>query len=244
MSNTVTRPETSSIVLNDSGIELTKWFGLLFMLLDHINKYLFNYSIVGFYELGRVAMPLFGLVLAYNLSRPSLLQSQNKMLSIATKLLIFGLIASPAYMTLGGVIYGWWPLNILFTLSLATTIIWSLHYKAMQYWWMLAPLFFLFGGAIVEFWWPAISLIIFSWAYFKTGIKVLLIGVFLSFCGLSYINDNYFAFAAIPIFFLLQLLPCTVTRRKHVFYFAYVLQFYVYIILRIPMSEAGYIFLI
>ncbi len=244
MSNTVTRPETSSIVLNDSGIELTKWFGLLFMLLDHINKYLFNYSIVGFYELGRLAMPLFGLVLAYNLSRPSLLQSQNKMLSIATKLLIFGLIASPAYMTLGGVLYGWWPLNILFTLSLSTAIIWCLHYQAMQSWWMLAPLFFLFGGAVVEFWWPAISLIIFSWAYFKTENKVFLIGVLLSFLGLCYINSNYFALAAVPIFILIQVIPCTVARLKHVFYIAYALQFYVYLLVRIPMSEAGYIFLI
>lgn len=45
------------------GIELVKWVALLLMVGDHTNAYLAKYSIPYLYELGRIAFPLFALIL-------------------------------------------------------------------------------------------------------------------------------------------------------------------------------------
>ena len=57
------------LVLGDGTVEALKWLGLLFMTGDHVNKYLFAQKLPCLFELGRLAMPIFGFVLAYNLAR-------------------------------------------------------------------------------------------------------------------------------------------------------------------------------
>jgi TraX protein. len=53
--------------------EAIKWIALVLMLGDHVNKYLFNESLPFLYEAGRTVMPMFCVVLAYNLARPDTL---------------------------------------------------------------------------------------------------------------------------------------------------------------------------
>ena len=72
---------------------------------DHINKYLFNETLPFLFETGRMAMPLFVFVLAYNLARPGIYES-GAYLRIMTRLTIFGLRASPAFIALGGLLEG------------------------------------------------------------------------------------------------------------------------------------------
>jgi len=48
--------------------------GLALMTLDHINKHLLHERVTALFDLGRMALPLFGLVLAYNLARPGTLE--------------------------------------------------------------------------------------------------------------------------------------------------------------------------
>ncbi|EBM5962874.1 TPA: TraX family protein [Salmonella enterica subsp. enterica serovar 16:l,v:-] len=56
-------------------VALLKWIALILMIGDHINKYLLNESVPFLYYMGRIAMPLFVYVLAYNLSRPDVLKN-------------------------------------------------------------------------------------------------------------------------------------------------------------------------
>ena len=54
---------------SDGAVEAMKWLGLLLMTADHAQKYGLMPTVPGVYEAGRVAFPLFGIVLAYNLAR-------------------------------------------------------------------------------------------------------------------------------------------------------------------------------
>ena len=67
------RPPASAdaqrVTISGGTLEALKWLGLVLMVLDHANKYLFAHAIPGAFEAGRLAMPIFGFVLAYNLAR-------------------------------------------------------------------------------------------------------------------------------------------------------------------------------
>lgn len=86
-------------------VELIKWVALILMIGDHINKYLLNDTIPILYNAGRVVMPLFCFVLAYNLARPDS-YTYSVYSKVCQRLMIFGLLATPAYIMLGGVIDG------------------------------------------------------------------------------------------------------------------------------------------
>ncbi len=64
-----TKPSASSLVLANGTVELLKWLALLFMTLDHFNKYVYNGTIPYLFEIGRLAMPLFSFAFAYNLKK-------------------------------------------------------------------------------------------------------------------------------------------------------------------------------
>ena len=57
------------IELSDGAAEAMKWLGLILMTADHAQKYGLMPTVPGVYEAGRMAFPLFGIVLAYNLAR-------------------------------------------------------------------------------------------------------------------------------------------------------------------------------
>ncbi len=57
------------IELSDGAVEAMKWLGLILMTADHAQKYGLMPTVPGVYEAGRVAFPLFGIVLAYNFAR-------------------------------------------------------------------------------------------------------------------------------------------------------------------------------
>ena len=94
------------LFVSDGTIEAMKWLALLSMTGDHVNKYLFNGTLPFLFEIGRLAMPLFIFVLAYNLVRPGVYES-GAYLRIMTRLTIFGLLASPVFIALGGLLDGW-----------------------------------------------------------------------------------------------------------------------------------------
>jgi len=68
--------------ISNGALEGLKYLALLFMIGDHVNKYLFNATLPGLFELGRLAMPLFGIVMAYNLARPGIADPHIKRLLI------------------------------------------------------------------------------------------------------------------------------------------------------------------
>lgn len=118
------------VVVSNGTLEGIKWLALLIMLVDHINKYLLNDASHTIFNYGRIAMPLFVFVLAYNLARPDTYKHGGHIRTMK-RLAIFGLLATPPFIALGGLLAGWWPLNILFALLAMTVIIYYLEQQTI-----------------------------------------------------------------------------------------------------------------
>ena len=90
--------------LSSGALEALKWLALLLMTLDHVNKHLLHASVPELFAAGRLALPLFGFVLGYNLARPGALVG-GVYSRTARRLALFGSIASVPFIALGGL--GW-----------------------------------------------------------------------------------------------------------------------------------------
>ena len=235
----------SKIIIKDNNVELIKYIALLCMVMDHVNKYLLNYSIPYFFEMGRLAMPLFGFILAYNLSRESYYNNPEKLKKTFIKLLLFGVIATPFYILLGGVKFGFWPLNILYTFAVSVVIIYVIEARQnIKYWSLTLALTFSIGGSLVEYWHPAVLLVVSAWWYFKTPNFYALVGIIISLIGLSLINGNAYAALSIPLLLVLNLKDIPFFRLQNFFYWFYPIHLIALLLIRIPMANAGYLFFI
>lgn len=209
------------------------------MLGDHVNKYLFNGTLPWLFELGRLAMPLFGTVLAYNLARPEMTDKQIK--RVIFRLALFAGLATPFFIALGGVKYGWLPLNIFFTLLIATVVVRLLDSGRPVYV-LLAVAIFLFGGFVVEFHWYAIAVVAAAWAFFnRPGAGTALL-VVLAISSLWFINANFYALLAIPLVISGSFINGGIPRLKWLFYGVYPLHLGALLLIRIPLAKAGYLF--
>lgn len=231
------------LVLSNGSIESLKWLALLLMTGDHVNKYLFNGTLPYLFEAGRLAMPLFVFVLAYNLARPSANQN-GAVKRTLTRLAIFAVIATPPFIALGNLMMGWFPLNILFTLLVIAAIIVMIE-KANTGCYLAgagAILLFMWGGGLVEFWWPAVALGIAAWWYCKNPNWIALLGVLASCASLYWINGNHWALAALPLLIAASQVNLGVPRMRWAFYAYYPAHLVALLLIRIPMSKAGYLF--
>lgn len=238
--NTVTFPTLPRLFVPDGTIQAIKWLGLLLMTGDHINKYLFNGTFDWLYSAGRLCLPIFVFVLAYNLARPGSLTKGAYGRTMA-RLGIFGSIASLPFIALGGLADGWWPLNILFTLLVLTATLFLVERGGIA---ALtgACLVFLCGGAVVEFWWPALALGVAVWSYCKRPSLIAAAAAIAALAALGYINGNQWALLALPLILLASALDLPVPRMRWVFYAFYPLHLAALWLIRIPMSQAGYLF--
>lgn len=207
------------INLSDNNVELIKWIGLVFMTADHVNKCLLSGTYTELYNIGRSVMPLFAFVLAYNLARPGVTEYPN-MIRIMKRLFLFACISTIPFIALGAQRAGWWPLNILFTLLFSTI---SIYLFSSQKVYMKAAgvAFFLVAGALSEYWWPSMLLCITCFFWIKTNRSIYLYLALLSLFSLSVINQNHWAFSAIPILFIAALIPLKIPRLKMFFYIYY-----------------------
>lgn len=202
------------------------------MVVDHYNKFLNPVYSTAMFEFGRLAMPLFAFVLAYNLSRMPV----KKMPDIMLRLFVFGALSIPAYAGIGGVIkYGWWPLNILFAFLAAVLVVWLLSIRpatktALAALRGLSLVAFMVLGVVVEYFWAGLGLVVSLWFFFRlakndTWGRGLALGTAcLWFALLNNINGNYWALMAVPIIGLGWLLPIgaiKLPRFKWFFYWFY-----------------------
>lgn len=199
-------------------IESLKWLALVLMTLDHVNKYFFAEKLPGLFELGRLAMPLFGFVFAYNLARPGALETAA-LLRTVKRLAVAGLVASPFFMALGGLAYGWWPLNIMFMLLVATVTLYLVEKGGSAR--LTAVAVFLIGGAFVEFWWFGLAFCLCAWWYCKYPSKKALVAWFIATALLYVVNRNLWAFAAMPLILAAPILKVEAPRFKRLFYAYY-----------------------
>lgn len=200
----------------DGTLEALKWLAIALMTLDHVNKYIFHEASTIAFDFGRVAMPLFAFIMAYNFSRPGALERGSYQRSIR-RLAIFGAVAVPVCMALGGLLYGFWPLNILFMLLTAASVMLLLERGNKS----MAALVFITGGFMVEFWWPAVGFTLACWYYCKRP-SWLSLGLAVFCCAaLAPINSNFWALAALPIIFASAKLDITLPRSNWLFFYAY-----------------------
>jgi hypothetical protein len=206
-------------VVSDGTLETLKWLALLLMVADHINKYLLHDASHKLFNCGRIAMPLFVFVLAYNLARPDSLKSGAQIRTMK-RLALFGLLATPPFMALGGLLAGWWPLNILFALLSLTAIIYYLEQQTIIGY-LIACAVFIAGGSSVEFWWPVLAFGIAVWWYCKTPQLSALIIAMVALLLLRLINGNDWALAALPVLFLSTAINIPMPRYQWLFYYFY-----------------------
>jgi hypothetical protein len=223
-----------ALVFTDGTITTLKCVALVLMTLDHINKYLLQSAVPAFFWVGRLCLPLFTFVLAYNLARPSSIATADKTYSrTARRLVTFGLVAQLVFVMPHGlpgpVASGWWPLNILFTLALATTTMRLLLGSAWRK--LCAALLVLVGGAFVEYWWPALGMCIGAWYYCRRPswsalaawlVSTLALGADMwAFAAMPIVNSSILALLAIPAIFWSRHLELATTIRGKWWFYAY-----------------------
>jgi hypothetical protein len=211
--------KAASQTWSDGSLELLKWIGLVCMTLDHINKYLLGESNSLLYTLGRIAMPLFVFVLGCNLARPNAL-ANGIYGKVARRLSIYAALASIPFVAMNHSLFGWWPLNILVTLLMATLVALLLDMK-QQWATGLAIAVFVFGGLLVEFWWPSVGACLFAWAYIRRPTWPRVIGFVICLGLLYFINRNHWALVGIPVIYMAQFFTRHIPRVPHLFYIYY-----------------------
>ena len=207
------------LTLSSGTLEGLKWLALILMTLDHVNKHLLHASVPELFAAGRLAMPLFGFVLGYNLARPDALEG-GTFKRTAVRLAVFGSIASVPFIALGGLGWGWWPFNVMATLLVATLCAWLFEVGG----WAriaLACLLFILGGSVVEFWWPGLAACLFARAYCRRPTWGMLALWIASLAALYVINRNLWAIAALPLIFASGQVSIKVPRIRLGFYVYY-----------------------
>jgi hypothetical protein len=162
-----------------------------------------------------MVMPIFGFVLMVNLARPGA-WATGVHLRVMRRLAIFAVLATPAFVLL----VGWWPLNILATLFVATLIVYLAERGGIGCR-LLCALTFIIGGALVEFWWPALLYCLGAWRFVRGPsagrFTVWVIGT----ASLSLINGNFAALVALPLIWGASQVDFPLHRRRWVFYAFY-----------------------
>lgn len=200
-------------------LEAMKWLALVLMTLDHVNTYLLGLSMPVLFTLGRIAMPLFVFVLAVNLARPGALAG-GVLRRTTQRLARYGTLASLPYIALGHVYGHWWPLNILFTLLIATIVIGLLAHGGQRQS-TAAVAVFVLGGSVVEYWWFALGLAIACWCYCQrpTVARLTVLGGAMAL--LWFVNGNFWALAALPLILVAPYVKLSLPRLSCFFYIYY-----------------------
>lgn len=205
------------IKIQDTSIEMLKWLGLVLMTLDHVNSFILNHHYPIFFEAGRMVMPIFAFVLAYNLARFNTAKNQVYKRVIG-RMLIFGTLATPFFIALNPAVHYGYPLNILFTLAASTACIYFLDKGENT----ACFLIFLLLGGMVEYFWAGIAFVIFSWQFCRTGKKGWLLLMLLSQFPIGLLNDSMIGSNALLLILVASKLNFDVEmRRNRNFFYAY-----------------------
>ncbi len=207
------------LTFSNGQLEILKWSALVIMTLDHVNKYFFKDALAVVFDIGRVAMPIFFFILAYNLARPGAME-KGVYQRVIKRLAISGMLASIPYIALGGLAVGWWPLNIMFTLLVITITIYLIESEHF----ILAQVVFFLGGSVVEYWWFASAFGIAVWSYYKKPSWIAFSLAILACASLFIINRNNWALLALPLLFLASRINFNVPKKRLIFYAYYPLH--------------------
>ncbi len=208
--------ETKPLFLDNGTTEALKWFSLILMVADHVNKYLCNGTIPWIFQIARLSFPLFGFVLAYNLARENTL-TKDAAKRIMQRLFAFSFFATIPHYLLDD---RWLPVNILATLLASTATIYLYQQAGLKKW--IGVCIFLASGFFVEGNWFAVAVVIMAYYYCKSPKILRLIWFIVSICVLGFlINLNQYGLAVVPIILIAPYVHIQLKRYKHVFYWFY-----------------------
>lgn len=207
------------LVFSEASLSAAKWLAVLLMVMDHANKYLLDGSVPWMYGLGRVSMPLFAVVLGFNLAREGMLEKGGYR-RLLQRLACFGLLASVPFVALNQLWSGWWPLNMMFSLLVATATAWLIDLQRPGAT-IAACIVLVWGGALCEYWWPGIGLVLCVWAYTRRPSRMLILVFLVCLVLLWLINGNHWALAVVPVLYVLHWWRVVLPRMQWVFYAFY-----------------------
>ena len=211
-----------ALVLDDRALGFIKWLALVLMVIDHVNTALLDGAQPWMHAAGRVAMPLFAVALGYNLGREGA-RAAGAYARTAWRLLAFGALATPAFMQVNDLHAGWYPLNMMVSLLVATLAA-ALTDGGGAWRRMAAGVLVAVGGGLVEFWWPGIGLCLAAWAYHRHPSAAAALLFFASLVALYAIHANHWALAAVPVLALAPRWRMALPRARLFFYAFYPLH--------------------
>ncbi|WP_423163838.1 TraX family protein [Stenotrophomonas maltophilia] len=193
--------------MTSSARELLKWLAVILMTGDHIAKVIYGGYVPGLSEAGRVAFPLFALVMAYNLAQPGADVGKS-----IRRLGMWGLIAQPVH----ALVFGYWlPVNILLTFALCAAAV----YAAGQRKWIALALAAAILPLFVDYQWAGLVFVLLAWFAFNRRRFWPLVPAFAAIC---WFNGNLWALVAIPVAVSLSRVSWPVPRGRWAFYGYYV----------------------
>ncbi len=193
--------------MTSSARELLKWLAVILMTGDHVAKVIYGGYVPGLSEAGRVAFPLFALVMAYNLAQPGADVGKS-----VRRLAMWGVIAQPVH----ALTFGYWlPLNILLTFALSALVIYAVERRENSVVVMAAGVLPL----VVDYQWAGVGFVLLAWLGFRTGRPLLTLAAFAPLCVF---NGNPWSLAAIPVAVGLSHSAWPLPRGRWAFYGYYV----------------------
>ena len=195
---------------------MLKYIAVLCMLLDHINKILFNNEYYILTLIGRLAYPLFIYLSVY----AYVYYTSSKFLYM-DRILTFAFIAQPFHMY--GFDLGLAPLNILFSIFFGLCSLYLFEQK--KYIYMIFPILF---SLYADYSFLSIILFFATYFYVKNPSNIYLIVLYaVSLASLNLFQYMYF----LPVFFLLlifyQNISFKISMNKYFFYLFYPFHFLV-----------------
>lgn len=214
------RPTLALPQFSGGSLALLKWLGLVLMVGDHVDAFVFSRALGWPSDLGRLVFPIFAVVIGYNLARPSVDASARA--RIAHRLVVFGLLAFPAHwiLTQGG------RLNVFATFAVAVLLV-DLLDKGRA--WEAFCVFVLLGG-FVEYAWPGVALVVGVWALYRDPSAERLGVVAAAASALWFINGSMLALWALPLVLLASRLSPELPRLRFAFYGFYPLHLAAFVV--------------
>ena len=216
-------------------LELLKWLAVVLMTVDHINLHLLQSQYPAMYGMGRVSLPLFVFVLAYNLAQTKAIES-GAALRVLERLFPVAVLSSLPYMELNLQTFGWRPLNVLFTLAAGTAVV-ALIERPTRRRQILAILLYAGSGAIVDYGWTGVGLFVCCRQLFRSPSCFWAISTAILLVLLGDLNKNLWALAAFPIIGLAFNYRLKFPRLKNALYYYYPLHLFIIAALRIGVFD-------
>ncbi|MFW9345582.1 TraX family protein [Xanthomonas perforans] len=177
--------------MSSSSRELLKWIALVCMTFDHVAKVFYDGYVPVLSELGRIAFPLFALVMAYNLAQPGADVAKS-----VRRLCVWGVLAQPVHAWA----FGYWvPVNVLLAFALAAAALWAIQRGR----WLVLMLCAAPAPVFVDYQWAGMALVVAGWAYYAKVMRSP-IPVVTALGALCWFNGSVWALLAIPVIALAE----------------------------------------